>query len=82
MDKPIPQTPAEQQAILEDAAERLIDGDAAHNKAVLAEAVAALRAKAPEVWERIHNCPVCHGSTFGCDHCRADRLEYAALIGM
>ncbi len=80
MKRPIPQTPAEQQQLLDDA--RLALDAGADPRAVLGEVFSALRAAAPAVWARILACAGCHASHEGCDRCRADRLEYAALIGM
>jgi len=77
-----PQTLAERQAVLDDALAAMVDGDGAHNRRVLAEALAILRQDAPRLWEKIEHCPACGGSYVGCAHCKADRLDYAALIGM
>ena len=99
----VPQTPAEQQAVIEDAEAQLRDDDGSHNKRVLREMYATLQRKAPELWARIRACDGCAGTGLigyeeqerpgidglpervrvgiECPDCRADRLEYAALIG-
>lgn len=80
----IPQTPAEQQQAIDDALERLDAGTSGQD--VLRDLYATLRQKAPAVWERIIACPACkvrgEAHRLECRRCRADRLEYCALMGL
>lgn len=74
-----PQTPAEQQALLDDALEQIDAG--VDGKQVLRDVFAAMNRAAPAVWERIMACTGCNASHLGCPKCHADRLEWAALMG-